>query len=74
MLRLPKDRADRPFLDDAPGIHDRNAVRGLCDHAEIVSNQQQREMECRFHLAQQVENLRLDRHIESGRRLVGDDE
>ena len=47
---------------------------GLGDDAEIVRDEQQRQVERRLHLAQQVENLRLNRHVERRRRLVGDHE
>ena len=50
----------------------RSAVLG--DDAEVVGDEQQRQVERRLHLAQQVENLRLDRHVERRRRFVGDDE
>ena len=31
-------------------------------------------LNARLHLAQQIEDLRLDRHVERGGRLVGDDQ
>ena len=74
MGRLPEDRAHRPFLDNAPRVHDGDSVRRSGDDAEIVGDEQQREIERGLHLAQQVEDLRLDRHIERRRRFVGDDE
>ena len=37
-----------------------------------MGDQHDRHAELRLHLAQQVEDLRLDRHVERGRRLVGD--
>ena len=56
------------------GVHDRDAIGGLGDDAEIVRDEQQRQIELLLHLAQQVEDLRLHRDVERGRRLVGDDE
>ena len=44
------------------------------DDAEIVRDEQQRQVERRLHVAQQIEDLRLDRDVERGRRLVGDDQ
>ncbi len=50
----------------------RSAVSAI--DAEVVGDEQQRQVERRLHLAQQVEDLRLDRDVERRRRLVGDDE
>ena len=72
MLRIGEERVHRRLLDDAAGVHDRDAIGHLGDDAEIVGDQQQRQAHPRLQLAQQVEDLRLDRHVERGRRLVGD--
>jgi hypothetical protein len=64
----------RRLLDDPAGVHDGDAIGHLGDDAEVVRDEQQREPEAVAQLAQQVEDLRLDRHVERGRRLVGDDE
>ena len=45
MLRVAEDRAHRPVLDDAPGVHDGDAVGGFGDDAEIVRDEQQRQVE-----------------------------
>ena len=74
MLRVVKDVPDRSLLDDPAGVHHRHAIGGFGDHAEVVGNQQQRQVELALHLAQQVENLRLHGDIECGGRLVGDHE
>ena len=42
------------------------------DHAQIVRDEQDRHAAFVAQLAQQVENLGLDRHVERRRRLVGD--
>ena len=42
------------------------------DDAEVVRDQDQRRVALGDELAQQVEDLRLDRDVERGRRLVGD--
>ena len=63
----------RRLLDDPPGVHHGDAVGHLGDDAEVVRDEQQRQVELLLQLAQQVENLRLDRDVERRRRLVGDD-
>ena len=74
MLRRGEQRLDRRFLDDAAGVHDRHAVGHLGDDAEVVRDEQQREAQSFLEIAQQVEDLRLDRHVERRRGLVGDEE
>ena len=74
MLRIREQRVDRRFFDDAAGVHDGDAVGHLGDDAEVVGDEEQREPQPLLQVAQQVENLRLDRHVERRRRLVGDEE
>ncbi len=40
------------------------------DHAEVVRDQQHRHSQLALETVEQLENLRLDRHVERGRRLV----
>ena len=57
----------------AARIHHRDPVGDLGDDAEVVGDQDDRRCRSsRLQLAQQVEDLRLDRDVERGRRLVGD--
>ena len=45
MRRLPEDRSHWSRFDDSSRVHHRDAVRGFGDDAEIVCDQQQREIE-----------------------------
>ena len=74
MLRVPEDVADRSRLDDPPRVHHGHAIGRAGDDAEIVGDEQQGEPERVLHLAQQVENLGLNRDVKRRRRFVGDDE
>jgi hypothetical protein len=74
MLRRTKDRPDPCVLDDAPRVHDGHAIAGLRDDAEIVGDEEQREAERPLTFAEEVQDLRLKRHVERCRRLVGHDE
>ena len=74
MRRRREDPIDWRLFDDPPGVHHRDPVRHFGDDAEVVGDEQQRQMKRSPHLTQQVEDLRLDRDVERGRRLVGDDE
>ena len=61
------------LLDDLPGVHHRDPVARLGDDAEVVGDQQQRGVEVAPQVGEDAEDLRLDEHVERGRRLVGDD-
>ncbi len=63
---------DRRLLGLAPGVHDEHAVGDVGDDAEVVGDQHDRGAEPLADVAHQVEDARLDRHVERGRRLVGD--
>ena len=60
------------LLDDPPGVHDGDLVGRLGDHAEVVRDQHHRHPQLVAQPAQQREDLRLDGHVQRGRRLVGD--
>ena len=62
----------RAELDDAPGIHHRDPVADFRDDAEIVGDEQDRGALLAPQIVEQAEHLRLDRDVERGRRLVGD--
>ena len=61
-------------LDDLAEVHHRDAVAHVAHDGEVVGDEDQRQPELALQVAQQVEDLRLDRHVERGDRLVGDDQ
>ena len=70
---MAQDVAHRSLLDELSLEHDGDAVGHFRDDAEVVRDEQQRQVVARLQLAQQFEHLRLDRDVERRRRLVGDD-
>src|SRR5262249_53363518 len=72
MLRHGKDIGQRRTFNDLAGIHHRYLVAHLGNHAEIVGD----EYDCRScrptQIAQEVENLSLNRHIERRSWLIRD--
>ena len=64
--------ARRAALDDLAVVHDAHPVGHLAHDAEIVGDEQHRHVELGLELEQQVEDLRLDGHVERRGRLVGD--
>src|ERR1044072_8080171 len=63
---------DRRLFDDAPRVHDSHAVCDFGDDAEVVRDEQDGEVARAAQLVYQLKYLRLDGHVERGRRLVGD--
>ena len=74
MLGRGEQFVDGGALDDLAGIHHRDLVADLGDHAEIVGDQDDRGAARRLQLAHQIEDLRLQGDVERGGRLVGDQE
>ena len=72
--RRGEDVLGRSLLDDLARVHDREPVRDLDEHREIVGDEEHREPEVVLERFQQSEDLRLDHHVERGGRLVGDDQ
>ena len=71
MTRAGEKLTDRSLFDDLSGVHHRDPLRRFGDDAHRMGDQHDRHAEPRFHLQEKLQNLRLDRHIEGGRRLVG---
>src|SRR6516225_2415359 len=61
-------------LDDAAEIHDRYPVAYVLDHREVVGDEHIRQTELVLQVHQEIDDLRLDRHIERRHRLVADDQ
>ena len=68
-LKIVKTSAE---LDDVARVHDDDAVGELRDQAEVVRDQDDRGVRLLPRGLQHLHDLRLDRHVERGRRLVGD--
>ena len=74
MLGVLDHVAHRADLGDAAGIHHRDAVGGLGDHAHVVGHQHHRRAVLAAEPLQERDDLRLDRDVERRRRLVGHDQ
>ena len=61
-------------LDDLAEIHHRDAVGDVLDHGEIVRDEDVGELQPVLQVAQQVQDLRADRDVERGHRLVANDQ
>src|SRR5438552_18333151 len=74
MLRVREDVLDGPRLDDAPEVHHRDLVADVADDAEVVADEEVREVELALERLEEVEDLRLHRDVERARGLVEHDE
>ena len=71
VVRMREQLLGRTVLDDLAELHHRHAVAHLCGHAKIVRDEQHSEMELLANVGEELEHLRLHRHVEGGHRLVG---
>ena len=74
VLRIAEDLRDRSLLDDLAFQHHADAVGDLAHDAEIVGDEEHRHVEPALQLGEQLQDLRLHRHVERRGRLVGDEE
>ena len=74
MARAFEQAVDIGLFHHLAGIHDDDALRGLRHDAHRMGDQHDGHAEAFLHVLQQIEDLRLDGHVERGGRLVGDDE
>ena len=65
-------RVARADLDDLAEVHDGHAVAHVAHDRQVVGDEHDRQPELALHVAQQVQHLRLDRHVERRDGLVGD--
>ena len=72
-LRAVEQLAVPGLLDAAPAVHHQDLIGHVGDDAEVVGDQHDRRAEVVLQVAQEVDDLGLDRHVEGGRGLVGDD-
>ena len=74
MARPVEQRRHRRALHDPARVHDQHVVGELGNDPQVVRDQKDRHVQPLLQIAQQLENLRLRRHVECGGRLVGDQE
>ena len=67
-----KEIFDRRGFHHLAAVHDHHTVHRLRHHAEIVGNHNQRHPQLLLQRFNELEDLRLHRHIQSSCRLVSD--
>ena len=73
MFGIAQQLVDRRFFGHASRIHDDDALRGLGNNAEVMGDQDDRRAQFFLEFQHQVQDLRLDRDVEGGGWLVGDE-
>ena len=63
-----------PHFDKLSLVHDCDPLRDIFDSAEIVRDEEEREAQLLLQADEKIEDLRLDRDVERGDRLVAYDE
>jgi hypothetical protein len=72
VARLREDLFRRTGLDLVAAVHHEHAVGHFGHHAHVVRDEEHAHLHLGLQLADELEDLRLDGHVERGRRLVGD--
>jgi hypothetical protein len=72
MARVGEDLPDRALLDQLAAVHDADPVTHARDGAEVVADEQDRRAMPAAQLADQIEHGGLHGDVETGRRLVHD--
>src|SRR5579863_1468442 len=74
MQRIFVKRVAIGKLNDLPDVHDGDARRDVADDREIVRDEQVRQPKLLLQIFEQIDDLRLNRDVERGDGLVGNDE
>ena len=70
MHRLVEDRLEGAFLHDPSRVHDRDLIAGLRHNAQIMGDHDDGCALTADQILHQIQHLRLDGHVQGGRRLV----
>ena len=61
-------------FDDLTQVHDRHLVADVPDHGQVVRDHHVGQAQLVLQVLEQVDDLRLDRHVEGAHRFVGHDQ
>ena len=73
MPRCGEQVVDPCLFDDLAGVHHHHPIGELGHHPEVVGDDDHRDVTIPVERPKQIEDLRLDRHVECGGGLVGDE-
>ena len=72
MAHRAEQLVGRGGLDDPPRVHHVDPAGAAGDHSHVVGDEQRRHPQPLAKVVEQRQDLGLDRHVERGRRLVGE--
>jgi hypothetical protein len=72
-MRLAQDCVAVAGLDDLATIHDGDAVGDASNNPEIVRDENESDTRLALDVGEEVQDLRLDSHIEGGGGFISDD-
>ena len=72
--RRAKDRLRVAQLHNLAEVHDGDGVGHVVDHGQVVAHHHVREAVLALELFHEIQDLSLDRNVESGDRLIGHDQ
>ena len=72
MLGAGQDLLCRPRLHNLATVHDHHPIAHLRDDPEVVRNEEESHSMSTLQADEQIQDLRLNRHVERRGRLVGD--
>ena len=70
MRRMVENIFTGSHFHDPSGIHNAYTICNIGNHAEVMSDENYRQIVLSFHIIDQLQDSRLNRHIESCRRLI----
>ena len=74
VCRRRKQFFDAGLFDNTTGIHHHNPLSRFGHHAHSVRDEHDGHAHLRFKLVQQIQNLRLNGHVQGGSRLIGNEQ
>ena len=72
MARIVEDAVGIALLDDAAHVEHGYVIANLRDEAKVVGYEDEGEAAVALQPRQEFQDLSLNRHVEGGRRLIGD--
>ena len=72
VTHLVKEQLRGGFFDDFARVHHHDPVRASCDDTHVVGDEDDRHAKLLLQITEQFKDLGLDRDVQSGRRLVRD--
>jgi hypothetical protein len=74
VLRVIEQSGARACFNHLTQIHHQHPLTDMTNHGQVVRDKNQRETELLLQVAQQIDDLGLDRNVERRNRLVADDD